>query len=314
MNKRDVVLGLLDPGKPQTSVPAAFFLHFDPSCHFGQAAVDKHLEFFRTTGMDFVKIQYERTFPGLPRIQRATDWATMPLYGEEFFEPQLQVVEGIVKAAQREAVVVITLYSPFMCAAHAVGEEKMLRHIRDNPEPVRRGMEIVTEGLMTFVKACVRLGVDGFYHSTQGGESHRLSERTLFDTFVRPYDLAVMMEAERSCVFNIMHICDYVGGYDDLSRFLDYPGHVVSCPLKVGGRRLPLAEAARLFKRPVMGGLDRHGAIATGTEAQIRVEVEAVLRNAPDRFILGADCTVPAETPWGNLRTAIQTAHAWRRE
>ena len=313
MNKRETVLGLLDLGKPQTYIPAAFFLHFDPSCHFGRAGVDKHLEFFRATGMDFVKIQYERNFPGLPGIQRAGDWTRMPLYGEDFFKPQLEVVEGIVKAVKREAVVVVTLYSPFMCAAHAVGEENVLQHLRENPDLGLKGMEIVTESLMTFVKACIRIGVDGFYHSTQGGETHRLADRTLFDDFVRPYDLAVMKEAERSCIFNILHVCDYVGEYDDLTRFQDYPGHVVSCPLKVGGRPLPLPGAHRLFGRPVMGGLDRRGVLATGSEAQIRAEVQATLRQAPERFILGADCTVPAETPWENLRTAIQTAHAWRR-
>lgn len=313
MTKREVVLGLLDPRKPQTYMPAAFFLHFDPSCHFGQAAVDRHLEFFRTTGMDFIKIQYERNFPRLPAIREAGDWTRMPLYGEEFFEPQLEVVEGIVKAVKREAVVVVTLYSPFMCAGHAVGDENVLRHLRENPEAVTKGMEIVTESLMTFVKACARLGVDGFYHSTQGGETHRLADRTLFDTFVRPYDLAVMKEAERSCIFNILHVCDYVGEYDDLTRFQDYPGHLVSCPLKVGGHPLPLAEAYRVFKRPVMGGLDRHGAIATGSERQIWAEVEATLRQAPERFMLGADCTVPAETPWEHLRAAIQTAHTWQR-
>ncbi len=313
MNKRDTVLRLVDPGTPQTSIPAAFFLHFDPSCHFGQASVEKHLEFVRFTSMDFVKIQYERKFPTLPAIRRPEDWPAIPLYGEKFFAPQLEAVEGIVNAVKRERVVVVTLYSPFMCAGHAVGEERMLHHLRENPEPVLRGMEIVTESLMTFVKACVRLGVDGFYHSTQGGETDRLSDRALFDAFVRPYDLAVMKEAERSCVFNILHVCDYVGEYHDLTRFEDYPGHVVSCPLKVGGRPLPLAEAYRLFKRPVMGGLDRHGALATGSEAEIGAEVEAVLRDAPARFILGADCTVPAETPWENLRTAIESAHAWRR-
>jgi uroporphyrinogen decarboxylase len=313
MTKRDTVLGLLNPDRPQTTIPAAFFLHFDPSCHFGQAAVDRHLEFFRTTGMDFVKIQYERRFPRLPGIREARDWTRMPLYREDFFEPQLEIVEGIVKAAKREAVVVVTLYSPFMCAGHAVGDDNVLRHLRENPEAVTKGMEIVTESLMTFVKACVRVGVDGFYHSTQGGETHRLADCTLFDTFVRPYDLAVMKEAERSCIFNILHVCDYVGEYDDLTRFQEYPGHVVSCPLKVGGRLLPLAEAYRVFKRPVMGGLDRHGAIATGTGAQIRAEVETTLRGVPERFILGADCTVPSETPWANLHTAIQTAHAWQR-
>ena len=312
MNKRDLVLSVLDPRRTQTYIPAAFFLHFDPSRHFGQAAVDTHLEYFRATGMDFVKIQYERKFPDLPAIRRPADWTRMPLYGEEFFAPQLEVVEGIVKAVKREAVVVVTLYSPFMCAGHTVGEENVLRHLRDDPEAVTKGMEIITESLMTFVKACIRLGVDGFYHSTQGGEAHRLADSALFDRFVRPYDLAVMKEAERCCSFNILHVCDYLGEYDDLSRFRDYPGHVVSCPLNRGGHPYPLAEAHRLFNRPVMGGLDRHGVIATGSAAEIRAEVEATLRKAPTRFILGADCTVPADTPWENLRTAIQAAHAWQ--
>jgi uroporphyrinogen decarboxylase len=312
MSKRDVVLDVLHPDGPRATVPAAFFLHFDPTFHLGRASVDKHLEFVRFTGMDLVKIQFERKFPPLPAIRRPEDWPAMPRYGEGFFAPQLEAVEGIVNAAKRDAVVVVTLYSPFMCAGHAVGEGRMLQHIRDNPEPVIKGMEIVTESLMTFVKACVRVGVDGFYHSTQGGEVGRLADRVLFDRVVRPFDLAVMKEAERCCPFNILHVCDYLGEYDDLTRFLDYPGHVVSCPLKVGGRPLPPAEAHRLFNRPVMGGLDRLGVLATGSQAQIRAEVETVLGKAPERFILGADCTVPAETPWESLRTAIETAHAWR--
>ncbi len=312
MNKRDLVLGLLDDAAPPY-VPAAFFLHFDPAHHFGAAAVARHLEFFRATGMDLVKVQYERVFPALPEIRTPADWRKMPRYGEAFFAPQLEVVAGIVEAVRRDAVVIVTLYSPFMCASHAVGEERTLRHAREDPEPVRAGMEAVTESLLTFVRACVRLGVDGFYHSTQGGETRRLAERAPFDALVRPYDLALMREAERSCAFNVLHVCDYAGEYDDLQRFEGYPGHVVSCPLEVGGRPLALAEAARRFGRPVMGGLDRHGAVATGGAAQIRAEVEGVLRVAPQRFIVGADCTVPSETPWENLRVAIDAAHAWRR-
>jgi uroporphyrinogen decarboxylase len=314
MNQRDAVLSILDPGRPAQNVPAAFFLHFDPSCHFGRAAVDRHLDFFRTTEMDFVKIQYEQKFPRLPNVTRGADWRSIPRYGEEFFRPQLEVVEGIVNAVGRKALVVVTLYSPFMCAGHAIGEEAVQRHLHEDPAAVATGMETITESLQAFVNACIRIGVDGFYHSTQGGEVHRLTDRALFDAFVRPYDLAVMNEAERSCVFNILHICDYLGEYADLDRFRDYPGHVVSCPLKVGGRPLSLAAAEEMFGRPVMGGLDRLGVIATGGEAEVRAAAGSVLRGAPGRFILGADCTVPAETPWQNLRTAIRAAHGWRPE
>jgi len=59
MNKRDTVLSQISSTTLSDYVPAAFFMHFDRSYHQGQAAIDKHLEFFRHTGMDFVKIQYE---------------------------------------------------------------------------------------------------------------------------------------------------------------------------------------------------------------------------------------------------------------
>src|SRR5512132_3607127 len=112
------MLNLIDNDSFGDYVPAAFFMHFDSASHQGQAAIDKHLEFFRYTGMDLVKIQYEKPLPRLPSIQKPDDWAHMPRYGMDFFEGQLAVVDGLVKAAKREAVVVVTLYSPFMGAGH----------------------------------------------------------------------------------------------------------------------------------------------------------------------------------------------------
>ncbi|RPJ51399.1 MAG: hypothetical protein EHM21_02795, partial [Chloroflexi bacterium] len=103
MNKREAVLSLLDANRKPDYIPAAFFLHFDPVYHTGQPAVDKHLEYFHYTNMDFVKIQYERGFPRIPAIQRPEDWANMPFYKLGFYEQPLRVVEGLVKAARAEA-------------------------------------------------------------------------------------------------------------------------------------------------------------------------------------------------------------------
>ncbi len=119
-----------------------------------------------------------------------------------------------------------------------------------------------------------------------------------------------MEEANRACPFNILHVCDYHLDYADFTPFLDYPGTIVNSPLKVGTRRLSPQAASEWFKRPYMGGLDRKGILANGTPAQIRQAVGAVIEQAPPRFILGADCTVPSEIPWENLRIAIEAAHA----
>jgi uroporphyrinogen decarboxylase len=313
MNKRDALLSLLDANRKSDFIPAGFFLHFDPAFHHGQAAVDKHLEYFRYTGMDFVKIQYEHSLPQLPEIQRPADWAKMPFYPLDFYEQPLRVVEGLIKAAKPEALVLLTLYSPFMLAGHVLSQGTLTEHIQENPEQVKRGLEVITASLMGFVKACIRLGLDGFYTSTQGGEAGRLNDPSLFDSCIRPYDLALMEEINRSCIFNILHVCDFHLPYSDLSPYVDYPGHVVNASLELTGGKISAKEVARMFKRPFMGGLERKSVIASGSPLAVTKAVEEVLKDAPDRFILGADCTVPGNTSWDNLKLAIATAHAYQR-
>ncbi|MGH2544983.1 MAG: uroporphyrinogen decarboxylase family protein, partial [Ardenticatenaceae bacterium] len=65
--------------------------------------------------------------------------------------------------------------------------------------------------------------------------------------------------------------------------------------------------------RPYMGGMERTGVLATGGPEEIRRAATSVLAEAPDRFILAADCTVPGDTSWDHLKTAINTAHQYRK-
>jgi len=315
MNKRELVLSLLDDSKHQTHIPAAFFIHFDNIYRSGRPAVEKHLEYFHYTGMDLIKIQYETEFPRVPEIEKPEDWCKMPFYGRDFYDNQLYIAKSLIEAGKKEALVIMTLYSPFMCARSTLGgEERITTHIREAPDKVKKGMEIITESLMTFVKGCIELGIDGFYASTQGAESHRFSDPIYFNTCIKPYDLLLMEEMNRSCIFNILHICDYRGKYDNLSPFLDYPGHVVSYGKELGGKESCAKEIYQMFERPVMGGMDRKGVVATGSEAEIRAQVLEVLREAPDKFILGADCTLPDNASWDNIRIAVAAAHAYERE
>ena len=312
MNRRDSMLSLIHDAAPPDHISAAFFQHFDSVHHQGQAAIDKHLEFFHSTGMDFVKIQYEQSFPPSIPIRKPEDWAHAPLCFEEFFEATIHVVEGLVKAAQSEALVVMTLYSPFMWATHLDEDADIANHLKENPEAVKKGLAIMTENVLRLVRGCKRAGVDGFYASSQGGEAFRFQDLNVFQKYIKPTDLAVWDEIS-SCSFNILHICDYEGGYDDLTPFLDYPGHVVNSSLRLGDRTLTPKEASQLFGRPFMGGLERKGVLATGKLEAIRRTVTDVLAQTPERLILAADCTVPSDTPWENLRTAIETAHQYQK-
>jgi uroporphyrinogen decarboxylase len=309
-SKRDIVLDLVRGGSSVDYVPAAFFLHFPPEFRGGDAAVRKHEEFFRSTGMDFVKIQFEVPFPQV-QIDTPKDWAKLPLLGKDFYEGQLAVVRGLVDALKSEAPVVCTLYSPYMIVNHMADPKKLAAHLAEDPDAVRKGLEIARDGLLIFVREAVKAGLDGFYHSTQGGEDRRFADKSLFTKWIKPIDLDVMREIERTCLFDILHVCDYnrdsVGGYSSLETFLDYPGHVVNVEPPTTAE-----DVVRQFGRPFMGGLDRRGVLATGTEDQVRKAAREALDAGPERFILGADCTVPADTPWENLRAAIDEAHKGR--
>ena len=310
MNLRDTMLGIAESRGTPGYVPAAFFLHFDPAFHKGQAAVDRHMQYFQATGMDFVKIQYEHPFPRMSQITRPEHWSTIPRFDAEYFSEPLEVISGIVKAVNRKALVIVTLYSAVMHAGHATSKDLFTEHLQQDPERTAKGLRIINEGILVFVRECVKRGVDGFYASTQGGEAGRFQDPGLFKRWIKPVDLAVMNEINRLCPFNILHVCDYNGVYDDLGPYLDYPGHIVNCGTRLRSGSHTPRELSKMFGRPFMGGMDRHGVLVSGTREQIQAEVKKVIRDAPPGFVLGADCTVPSDIPLESLKTAIDTAHA----
>ncbi|MBY0507246.1 MAG: hypothetical protein K2X03_25245 [Bryobacteraceae bacterium] len=308
-NKRERMRQWLAGHADPSYTPAAFFLHFGPDYKTGTAAARRHLEFFRQTDMDFVKVQFEQTYERQPFLVQPADWAKLTLRKQDFYEPQLQTVRELVKATKKDAMVLMTLYSPYMCAGHCASAPVLRRHLEENPEAVKRGLAVLIESQLIFVRACIAAGVDGFYMSTQGSETKQFTNPRIFRDYVKPADLVAMKEVSAACPFNILHVCDYHAPYANYDAVVDYPGQVVNCNTKLAGGELPPSEIARRFGRPYMGGLDRHGVLAHGTPAEVEAEVRRVVKASPGRFILGADCTVEADTDWNRLRQAIAAAH-----
>ncbi|MEZ5402356.1 MAG: uroporphyrinogen decarboxylase family protein [Bryobacteraceae bacterium] len=298
-------------GKPDPAyTPAAFFLHFDKEYKNGLAAARRHLEFFRATDMDFVKIQFEQTYERQAFLRKPDDWAKLALRKVDFYEPLLVTARELVKSAKKDAMVVMTLYSPYMCAGHCATTPLLRAHMAEKPEAVRRGMEILTESQMIFVRGCIEAGVDGFYMSTQGSETGQFADPGVFAKQVRPWDLVAMKEAAAKLPFNILHVCDYHAPYAGFDAVQDYPGQVVNTNTAMaGGVAMSPREISGFFGRPYMGGLDRHGVLAHGSAAEVEAGIRRVVAGAPRQFILGADCTVASETDWARLRGAIDVAH-----
>ena len=309
INKRDIVLDLLNDSQKRNYIPGAFFMHFGKENYFGQAAVNKHLDYFKATDLDIVKIQYEKRFPLIPEIQNPSDWAKVPLLKKDFYADQLKVIEEIVKRSKKDALVIATVYSPLSFAGHLTGYKHHINHLNEDPELVKKGLEVITESTILFVKECAKLGVDGFFQATQGGEYKRFTDDTIFKTFIKPFDLSIANEIHAKGICNFLHIHAGEGKYKDYSEFTDFPSHIINCGLDLENENVTTQDLYKIFKKPILGGLRRDGIVVNGSREEITQKVNEVITDAPERFLLGANCTVPSHTEWTNIRLAMDIAH-----
>ena len=308
-NKKEIMDAFLAGTLPESYVPAAFFIHYGGHQKEGDAAVQAHLKFFLQTNMDILKVQFEQRAPGIPWRDNPAAWDSIAPLPATFYQPTLDVIRGLYDVVGRDVYVLPTIYSPYQVALQSLGEGGLREGAQHHADALCRLMGYYADALKWLVDQCKTLGIEGFYMTCQGGEMKYYDIPSFYDTFVRPYDLDVMNACTADTRVNILHICDWEGTYDDLTRYVDYPGQIVNTPINLNGTPFTLQDGAALFGRPVLGGLDRHGVIVKGTEEETIQAVRAALTAAPaGRTMLGAECTVGG-APMPNLHAAIHQAH-----
>ena len=106
LTKRERMLQWIEGRNEPGYTPAAFFLHFDDQHRVGSPAAKRHLEYFRYTDMDFVKIQYENDIGSVDFLKQPSDWSKLNPKKLNFFEPQLVTVRELVSAVKKDALIV----------------------------------------------------------------------------------------------------------------------------------------------------------------------------------------------------------------
>jgi uroporphyrinogen decarboxylase len=305
MNKIERVRAAIR-GEPVDRVPAGFWTHFPEDQQNGPAMVRAHLDFYRRTDLDFLKVMYDNPYElvGVDKIRTPADWAKLrpaPLSSRPYQE-YLDSIKEILDAVGNETLVITTMFNPF-CIANdnrsGVRDEGdwlfdgITQHLRQDPTATAQGLKMIAESTVEFIQALLNVGVAGFLYSVNGSNIGRFS-REQFDAWVKPSDLMVLQAAEQAgAEFVLLHIC---GANQRLEFYTDYPSQVVNWAPQQGN--LSLKEGQALFNRTVMGGLDQNGALSTGPRAAIEAEVQAVLAEmGTQRFILGAGCAVAGPPP-----------------
>ena len=308
-NKKEVmdrfVAGTLDP----SYAPAAFFIHFGRGKTVGEAAVQAQLEYLVASDMDILKVQFEQFVPRVRGLDTDEGWDSFEPIPVDFYRPTLEIITRLQQVAGRSVYVLPTIYNTYQVAQQGLTFRGIVEGAKNHPQQLKKMLDSYSDALVWLIKECKAIGVEGFYLPTQGGETKFYDIPGFFDTFIKPYDLKVMGEANNGTKMNILHICDWEGTYDDLAKFADYPGQIVNTPMVVDGQPFSLEDGVKLFKRPVLGGFNRQTEILSAPESQIAAMVKDILATGPKgKVMIGADCTV-SEAPIGNIQTAVYTAH-----
>lgn len=306
LTKREIMQDFLNGEKHGDYVPTAFFMHFP--AQVGQEAVYWHIRHLARTGMDLLKVQFEQHQPKI-KVETAKDWEQIQPLPRDFYAPTVGVVKEIVDIVGHETMVLPTIYSPFQVLRMQIGIPAVIRWAKEDPDQVLRALRIYTDALLNFARDCKELGIDGFFTPTQGGENIYNEVPDFFERFIRPFDMEIMTECNEGTHCNILHICDWEGPYDDLNRFVSYPGQIVNAPNVVGGKPFTPTDAEKLFNRIALGGLDRKAVINKGTPEEVSAEVRKIVAANPGRLMIGAECTIDNRTAIENVRAAVRTAH-----
>ena len=308
-DKKEIIDRFLEGTLDPSYTPALFFGHFGNDQKLGDGAVQAHINLFLQGGADILKVQTDLS---MPRVEDLT--MDTPLVPEDYYLPNLEVIKRIQALVGKDVYVMPTILSTHQVARQGFGDDRLPGWAVERPEAYKRMLDSYTRAILWYIRECKAAGIEAFFTATQGGEM-KFYELDVpggfFETWIRPYDMAVMTEAAKDTKFTILHICDWEGAMDDLTRYLDYPGKIVNVPLTIDGQPLSLTETYEFFGRPVLGGFNRKAEIGKASPEEIAAMTREIIANGPrGHLMIGADCSVPNPLKiTDNIHAAVSTAH-----
>jgi uroporphyrinogen decarboxylase len=194
-----------------------------------------------------------------------------------------------------------TIFSPLSQAKNLAGGERLLEHLRRDPESVEAGLKTIAATTADFIQEARKTGISGIFYAVQHA-SYRLLDRDAFRRFGEAFDLP-LLGAAQGLWLNVLHLHGSSLMFDVAS---EYPAAVVNWH----DRETPpaLDQGKRSVQGGVCGGLSRWETVVLGTPASVEAQARDSIQSVRGRgVILGTGCVVPIVAPRANLR-AVRAA------
>jgi uroporphyrinogen decarboxylase len=297
-------------GQPADRPPLALWRHFPSQDQRAETMAQAHVEFQRRWDWDLLKVTpaasyfgddwglragYKPNPAGVRHItdrpiKKPADWkslraldVTAGVYGRELHALRL------IREALPQILILSTIFSPLSIARKLAGEQALVRYLRENPDELHAGLEVITEATARFAGETLAAGADGVFFATQCATTSYITVEE-YEEFGRPYDLRVLDAASGADV-RMLHIHGTEIMFEQLT---DYPVDIVNWH----DRKTPpsLREAAARYSGCLAGGIDEWDTLAKRTPDESAAEVrEALAQTGGRRHLVAAGCVIPVD-------------------
>jgi uroporphyrinogen decarboxylase len=322
MTHRELIEAAARGERPER-IPVALWRHFPGDDQRADKLAQAHIAHYKTFDVDLLKVTpasgyygddwglragYKPNREGVRHytdrpIKKPTDWrrlrrldVSQGAYGRE-----THAIRAIAEAVGPEVHVLETVFSPLSIARTLAGEHASVRYLREDPEELHAGLQVIAEVTADFVRAVMGAGADGIFFSTQMATTDLLT-REAYEEFGRPYDLQVIEAASTGLAFLHIH-----GVHVMFDLFPDYPVHIINWH----ARETPpkIAEARAQVSTALACGIDAWNTLAKKPPAAIADEVrDAIAQTGGRGHIVTTGCVMPVDTPEASIRAAIAAA------
>src|SRR5690606_29881733 len=145
-----------------------------------------------------------------------------------------------------------------------VGSETLIKHLRQEPDRLKTGLNTITDNMLRFIDALRKTGIAGIFYAIQHASYQLLSEEE-YRQFGQPYDLRLLSALPPEWWCNIVHLHGDAPMFDMVAQYptqaLNWHDRETTPDLTQGKLR---------FKGAVCGGLGRWDAMHNGSPGAVR--------------------------------------------
>jgi len=325
MNDKERILNALD-NKPVDRVPVGFWFHFltqDPGfVEFNAALTDPglaakniegHRAYIEGLNPDFVKIMSDGYFfmpiEGAKEFECPDDLKKIKALDRDhpWIEAQVKLC-GSVTRMRKDTAYFYNIFSPTRSLWWNLGDAAFFEFIARDPQAVSDALAEINKTLLILAERVIReSGVDGIYFSASN-PNYRVVSDGMYRKYISPVEISYLREVGKLSEYNILHICSNSGKKNNLELFADYPVKAFSWASH--SENTTLAQGKKLFGgKAVLGGFEHipGSIIHAGSKEEIKAYAKTLIEQTGRvGVIIGADCTVPSDTPLEHIEWVRQ--------